>query len=244
MIQGTSPEKVTDAVRAKFKREAMAIIENDAKAFGELAALHVSLNPHHVYEETSPDHPLFLLLADIAAEHDMPIDIHMEAVVKDISTPVNLRSISSKNPPTIQANIPAMERLLQHNREAVIVWQHIGWDNIGHMTIDLLRRMVTDHPNLYLGFKVEERPYQMGTQKPMPNRMIDSKGTLEADWLQFMKDFPDRFLVAADQFVGIPGKTGPAPQYMELTWGVVKQLPPDVRRKIARENAIKLYHLD
>ena len=95
-----------------------------------------------------------------------------------------------------------------------------------------------------LGFKVEERPYQVGTQKPMPNRMVDSKGTLKAEWLEIMKDYPDRFLVAADQFVGIPGKTRQAPQYMELTWGVVEQLPPEVRSKVARENAIQLYHLD
>ncbi|MEW6358920.1 MAG: amidohydrolase family protein [Planctomycetota bacterium] len=243
MIHATDPSRVTDDVRARFKQEALAVLKDGAKVFGEMAALHVSLNPHHVYEEAAPDHPLFLLLADIAAEHNIPIDIHMEAVVKDTPTPANLRKISTKNPEIIKANIPAFERLLQHNRKAKIVWQHIGWDNVGHMTIALLRRMATDHPNLYMGFKIEERPVQVGTREPMPNRMVDGDGKIKPEWVQFFKDFPDRLLVCTDQFVGIPGTTTRPPQSFDETWTAIKQLPSDVMLKVGRDNAATVYGL-
>lgn len=244
MIHATPPSEVTAADRARFRKEALAVLNNGAKVLGEFAVLHVSLHEHHVFEEVDADHPLYLLLADIAAEHDVPVDIHMEAVVADTPTPENLRRISPKNPATLKANIPAFERLLEHNRKAKIVWQHMGWDNVGQMTIPLLRRMLTEHPNLYLGFKVEERPYQVGTRSPMPNRMVDRDGHLKPDWMEFFEEFPDRLLLSCDQFVGIPGRTERAPQYIEGTLGAVKQLPPDVRRQIARDNAIRLYHLE
>jgi predicted TIM-barrel fold metal-dependent hydrolase len=244
MIQDTDPAQVTEEIRDRFRAEAMDIVNAGARAFGEFAALHVSLNPNHVYEEVAPDHPLFLLLADIAAEHGLPIDIHMEAVVTDTPCLENLRRISTKNPDILTANIPAFERLLQHNRQAIIVWQHIGWDNVGQMTIPLLQRMLDDHPNLYLGFKIEERPYQVGTREPMPNRMIDGRKTLKPEWKQFFMDYPDRFLVACDQFVGIPGKTVRPPQYIEETWTAIRQLPDEVIIRIGRENAAKLYHLE
>ncbi|MBN1673336.1 MAG: amidohydrolase family protein [Kiritimatiellae bacterium] len=244
LIHSTDAARVTERLRARFRKEAQRMVKDGAKGFCELAALHVSLNAQHVYEEVAPDHPLFLLLADIAAEHGMPIDIHMEAVVEDTPCPANLRRISTHNPATLKANIPAFERLLAHNRKANIIWQHMGWDNVGQMTIELLRRMLAAHPNLYLGFKIEERPWQVGTREPMPNRMVGANMKLKPDWIAFLTDCADRLLVSSDQFVGIPGRTKRPPQYFELTWNAVKELPADVLRKVGSGNAVRLYHLE
>ena len=244
MIHGTEPSRVTDKIRSQFKEEALSIIRDGAKGFGELAVMHVSLNPNHVFEEVSPDHPLFLLLSDIAGEHGMPIDIHMEALVTDTPAPNNLRQISTHNPSVLKANIPAFERLLRHNRKANIIWQHIGWDNVGQMTIELLSRMLEDHSNLYMGFKIEDRPLQVGSRDPMPNRMVDEDMRFKADWIRFFKKYADRLLLGSDEFIGIPGKTRRPPQSFEETWTAIKQLPADVVRKIGRENALKLYHLE
>ncbi|MHC4871811.1 MAG: amidohydrolase family protein [Planctomycetota bacterium] len=167
MIHGIDPGDVSKKDRREFKKEALAIVKAGAVIFGELATLHVSLQPKHVFEEAAPDHPLLLDLADIAAEHGLPIDIHMEAVEKDTVTPSNLRKISTKNPSKFRANIPAFKRMLNHNKKANVIWQHIGWDNIGQMTIELLTEMLEDHPNLYLGFKIEERPFQIIPEKGM-----------------------------------------------------------------------------
>ena len=86
-----------------------------------------------------------MLLADIAAENNIPIDLHMEAVPKDIPTPVSMLKASSRNPDILKANIQGLGRLLVHNRMAKIVWQHIGWDNIGYMTIELLTDLLKQH---------------------------------------------------------------------------------------------------
>lgn len=243
-IHSTDPEEVTGGIQDEFRAQAKKMVKAGAKVFGELAILHLSMNQQHVFEEANPDHPLFLLLAEIAAEHDMPIDIHMETVVDDGPTPANLSRVSSHNPSVLKANIPAFERLLAHNRKAKIIWQHMGWDNTGQMTIALLRRMLKDHPNLYLGFKIEERETQMGTNEPMLNRIVDKNFRITDDWMQFFKDFSDRLLVSADQFVGIAGKTQRAPQYMEQTYRAIKQLPADVLLKVARDNAIRIYNLE
>jgi hypothetical protein len=40
------------------------------------------------YETAPPDHPLFLLQADIAAQRDVPIDLHMEAFPKRSPSPL------------------------------------------------------------------------------------------------------------------------------------------------------------
>ena len=122
MIHQTDPSQVTEDIRTQFYEEAISVIENGAKVFGEFAAFHLSLTQNHVFEETLPDHPLFLLLADIAADHQIPVDIHMEAIINDTPLPDNLHRISEKNPEVLTANIPAFEKLLKHNRQAVIVW--------------------------------------------------------------------------------------------------------------------------
>ncbi|MBI2438025.1 MAG: amidohydrolase family protein [Lentisphaerae bacterium] len=243
MIHGTAPDAVTDEVRKKFRAAAEKMVADGAKAFGELSVLHLSLNQNHVFEAAAPDHPLYLLLADIAAKHDLPIDIHMEAVLEDTVTPENLRRTSAKNPATLQATIPGLERLLAYNRKAKIVWQHIGWDNTGQMTIELLRRMLATHTNLYLGFKVEDRANQVGSVAPMPNRMVDGQNTLKPEWRRFFIDHADRLLLATDQFVGISGKTMRFPNYMEETFGAIQQLPEEVLLKVARDNAIRIYKL-
>lgn len=229
--------------KAEFKKEAGKIIQAGAKAFGEMAILHLSLNPRHVFEEVSPIHPLFLLLADLAADYEVPIDIHMEAVPKKIPLPAGLNRVSDQNPSTLKANINAFEHLLAHNRRAKIVWQHIGWDNTQYMTIWLLRRLLKEHPNLYLALRVEEREYMLGSNKPMPNRIVDKDWKIRPKWLKFFKDFPDRFMIGTDEFMGIPSVTRRRPQSFEETWIILDQLPPSLAKKIGRTNAERIYKI-
>ena len=59
-----------------------------------------------------------------------------------------------------------------------------------------------------------------------------------------MSDFPDRFMIGADDFIGFPNtqRQVGAPSF-EDTWSLVPQLPEDLRRKVGSENAARLYHL-
>jgi len=79
-----------------------------AAGFGEMAAEHFSGGTP--YQFAPPDHPLFLLLADIAARHDVPIDQHMNAVPRAMALPLDLSS--PFNHSQLHENTSAFERLL------------------------------------------------------------------------------------------------------------------------------------
>ena len=118
IIQAQATGDVSQAVRDKFKASAEELLREGVIGFGEMAAEH--FDGATPYEYAPPDHPLYLLLADIAAEHGVPFDLHMEAVPEDMPLPAGLKS--PPNPPRLHANIAAFERLLTHNPRAKIIW--------------------------------------------------------------------------------------------------------------------------
>ncbi len=216
-------------VRRKFKERAEELLRLGAVGFGELAAEHFQgATP---YQSARPDHPLFLLLADIAAEHGVPIDLHMEAVPQTIPLPAPMKS--PPNPPQLRANIAAFERLLEHNPRARIIWAHAGWDNTGYRTPGFCRRLLQAHPNLYMDVKID--PVKPGKNSPLAN---GASGTIKPEWLKLFEDFPDRFVVGTDQHYPEPL---PGPQRWEAVVLLLNQLPDGLRQKIAMENAARLY---
>ncbi len=216
-------------VRRKFKERAEELLRLGAAGFGELTAEHFQgATP---YQAAPPDHPLFLLLADIAAEHGVPIDLHMEAVPQTIPLPAPLKS--PPNAPQLAANIAAFERLLAHNPRARIIWAHAGWDNTGYRTPGLCRRLLQVHPNLYMDVKID--PAKPGKNSPLAN---GASGAIKPEWLKLFQDFPDRFVVGTDQHYPEPL---PGPQRWEAVVLLLNQLPDGVRQKIAMENAARLY---
>lgn len=247
MIQEVPGDRVAPEDRKKFVETAEGLVKSGIRAFGEMTALHFSFNDKHVFESVPPDHPLFLALSDIAGKYNLPVDLHMEAVQSDIPFPPGFDRRSSKNPPSLKANISGLERLLSHNRKAKIVWQHIGWDNTGHLTLDLLRDLLGKHPNLFLALRIENRLATMaGT--PMPNRVVDRSGEIVPGWLTLFREFPDRFTIGTDEFCGpenAPGLFGnkQSPQSFNETWQFVSQLPKELAIRIGRENAARIYRL-
>ena len=171
---------------------------------------------------------MMLLLADIAAEHNVPIDLHMEALPETIPTP---KEYGPPNPPELHGNIAAFERLLAHNRRAKIIWAHAGSDNIGYRTPELSRRLLQAHPNLYMEIKFD--PGFPGKDPPI----VDGK--LKPEWLKLYSDFPDRFIIGSDQHFDPPA-TAPLARAQQNAL-LLNQLPPDVRKRIAMENALRIY---
>lgn len=234
-------DRVDDAVRAEFTAAAERLVRDyGISAFGEIAALHLSFFPGHVFSQVAPDHPLCLLLADLAARYDIPIDWHMEAVPADMPVPAGF---GSSNTQPLRENIAAFERLLAHNRGARIVWQHIGWDNTGGMNVPLLRRLLAAHPNLSLAWKVEERELQLDRRTPMPNRVVDGEWRVRPEWQELFAAYPDRFVVGTDEFFGIPGVTRRMPGAFDETWRAFAQLPRDVQLAMGRDNPRRIYRL-
>ncbi len=234
LIQKTPATGVTQAIRDQFQQTAAAIVQAGAVAFGENAALHLSFNPSHPFEQVPPDHPLFLLMADLAALYNIPIDLHMEAVTQNMATPKQFLSLSPNNPPTLNEDISAFERLLDHNAKAKVVWDHLGWDNTGDMTVDLLRRLLKLHPNLYLQLKIEPASI-------IQNRPLDLSGKLRPEWLILISDFPDRFVLGSDTFYTDQGATDT--RSLQLLRSFLQQLPTDLATKVAMDNAKQIYRL-
>jgi predicted TIM-barrel fold metal-dependent hydrolase len=212
-----------------------------AVGFGEMTALHFSLTENHPYESVPADHPLFLLLADIAARHDVPIDLHIEPVVRDIPTPEYLRG--RDNPNEVRRNIDGFERLLAHNRKTKIVWAHSGTALLPHRTVALTRELLEKHPNLYLQIGV--RPGKVAAL-----RILGPRGVRE-EWMPLLQKYSDRIVLGGDQFFSPPGNKGPAAKFANASKQIrrrfallLSSLPPDLARKIGYENAVRIYRLD
>ena len=238
---GKSPV-VTDEVRHRFEETAQGIIASGAKGFGEIAAHHVSLSPSHGYESVPADHPLLLLLANIAAQYDVPIDLHFDPIPSDVDTPAHLSS--PKNPAMFKENLGGLERLLAHNRKTKIVWAHAGGDPIGFFTPRLAREMLGRHANLSFSVRPVNR---------MLGAMVSPKGSINKEWIAVLRDFPDRFVIGSDTFVVPSRYTGSeAPRIFASRTDVqlrgirrlLSHLPADLARLIGYENAKRLYRLD
>jgi len=231
-IQQTAPDKVSPELLARFTSAAQAIVAAGAAAFGELAAEHFSAaerHPNHPYESARPDHPLLLALADIAAGYSMPVELHMEAVPRDMPFP-DIELAGPPNPAYLRENITAFRRLLDHNPRARIVWVHAGWDLTGERTVALMRSLLAAHRNLFMSVKSDPA----GTPETAP---FMHGGGLKPGWLTMLQAFPDRFVVGSDQFYDSP------PIRTERARKFVDFLPPDLARAIAYENVRHIYRL-
>jgi predicted TIM-barrel fold metal-dependent hydrolase len=229
---------VTPELKKRFEERALEILSKGAVGFGEFAVEHFSLGYDHPYESAPADHPLFLLLADIAARAGVPMDIHMEAVPKDMPLPDrDILKRSGRNPKTLRANIPAFERLLAHNGNAKIIWAHVGWCNTGYRTPGLCRDLLSRHPNLYMSFKLS--PESVPEVRPISR----DQRSIRPEWLQLLRDFPGRFVIGTDQFYVPPGSRQIGPQKTEATRLFMNLLPPDLAWKIGIENPSRLFNL-
>ena len=227
IMQAVSTGDAGPEAQKKFKARAEELLRKGVIGFGEMTAEH--FDGFTPYQSAPPDHPLFLLLSDLAAGHSVPIDIHMEAVPQDMALPADLKS--PPNAARLHANIAAFERLLAHNPRANVIWAHLGSDFTGFRTVELDRRLLQAHPNLYMEIKTDP-------QAPGKNYPLGNDGRIKADWLKLLTDFPDRFVIGSDQHY-------PEPKDADKRWQetilLFNQLPAEVRKKIGTENVAHLY---
>ena len=235
---------VTPEVKNKFSETAKQIIKDGAKGFGEIASLHISAAPGHPFEFVPADHPLLKTLATLAATLDVPIDLHMDATINKIKTP--LRFTNADNPPTLPPTIASLARLLEHNTKAKIVWAHGGSDPLGSMSTKIIMELMNKYPNLYVSLRV------VGGRAPMNNKIL-AFGEIDEDWLNLLKHHSDRFVVGSDSFFVAPTLRGKGPGVrfsqrnvpkLRATRHFLSLLPPDLFKKVAWENAVRIYKLE
>ncbi len=240
IIQEYKPSQVTEPIKKDFIEKAEELAKRGIKAFGEMAALHLSFTERHVFEESPADHPLFLALSDVAAGYGIPVNLHMQAVVKEMKMP---GGFSSRNPERLRENISGLERLLEHNRKTKIVWLHGGWDQTGDKSADLIRKLLRKHPNLFISLRIEERgKAKDGTL--LSNRVVDRNFNLKKEWRELFREFPERFMIGSDEFFAPATASRRAPQSFEETWRLIPQLPEELAQKIGRDNARRIYKLN
>lgn len=242
LVDTTKAGMVTDEVKQRFEAFAEAQIGKGAIGFGEITALHVSHTPTHPFLDVPPDHPLMLLLADIAARHDVPIDLHCDPLPEDMATPTEL--YSKLNPPRLKGNLAAMEKLLAHNRKARIVWAHLGSHPMGFLPPQLVRELLGRHPNLFFSI----RP--AAGNKP---DYIMSGRSVDKNWVAVLQEFPDRFVVGTDSFFVAHNFTGndavrtlgmAGDKTRALVPDLLYGLPTDLAVRIGYENAVRIYKLN
>ena len=245
MIFSTDPEDVTDTLKNEFRSIAEAIVSTGAVSFGEMAVLHLCLDPNHVYLVTQADHPLYLLLTDVSAETGVPIDVHMEVLTKNASTPKRFLDVCDQNPEMLLENFSGFERLLDHNLQAKIVLQHVGSDNLGNWDPTLLRTTLAKHPNLFVSLRVPDL-YFTNSSRPSTLTLIDSDGTINSEWLALLEDFQDRFMVGSDTFTSLPGAQTPMdfPSGFSGLQKFIELLPDDLAKKIGHDNATVIYPIE
>ena len=233
--QAVKDGKVSEEMKMNFTNKAKELLANGVKGFGEMAAEHLSMNAEHPYMTAPPDHPLFLLLADIAAEADVPIDLHMEAVQNDMKLPARLKSFPN-NPAIIKQNIPQFEKLLMHNRKAKIIWDHAGWDNTGQRTTELMNKLLKVHPNLYISIRVVSRN--------IPGRPTDENNKIKADWAKLINTYPDRFMIGSDEFfLPFEKREHPSSESIDNTIGFLDELSPEIAALVSYKNAEKIFNI-
>lgn len=239
MLQDTPAGEVTDAVRQRFRQRAEAILAGGAVGFGEMTARHLSLTqmgPQHPFEEVPPDHPLLLLLADIAAERGVPIDLHLDLTPHDMPLPARPH-LGAANPSQLAENLAAFERLLAHNPQARIVWAHAGTDPLFTRNVQVQRGLLRRHPNLYMSLRVSR-------SGPHPSFAMDGGQRLKPEWLALIREFPDRFMIGTDRFHPPAGAGLRTPDdSLARARALVDQLPPELARAVAFENAQRVYGL-
>ncbi|MGD9867052.1 MAG: amidohydrolase family protein [Hyphomicrobiales bacterium] len=236
--------KVDAKTRADFAHTARRAVAEGAAGFGEMGSLHVSLSRDHGYTFAPADHPLMLELADIAAELDVPIDLHMDAVAAPRKLPGALAA-NPKNPKTLPATLDGLERLLAHNRKARIVWAHGGTDHTGDFSAKTVGEFMDRHPNLYMSLKVT------GAQGQTFNKLYNG-GTLDPGWSVLLNRHPDRFVIGSDSFFADPAHKGGGPlaefsrmaeRRLQATRQFMALLPPGLARRIGHENAAAIYRM-
>jgi hypothetical protein len=237
------PASLTDAVKREFVAAAERMLDAGAVGFGEIASLHISATQGHPYEFVPADHPLFLVLADVAARRDAPIDLHLDAVDGEMPTPPQFAG--GANPPTLPDTLAGLRRLLAHEPKAKIVWAHGGSDPVGAMTAATIEGLMDTHANLYMSLRI------VGPHAPLQNTALTPRG-LDPAWANLLTRHADRFVIGTDSFMAAPSVRGSGPGItfaqrnvpkLAATNQLLSLLPPDVARKIGRDNAARVYKL-
>lgn len=157
-----------------------------------------------------PDSELLGKVLALSARYGVPLTIHHEAE---------------------PGNIEAFRRALRQAPQALVVWAH--W--CGRATPEEARRFLEELPNLHCDLGASSGRRRYAREK---NPLADESGRLRAEWKALIVAFPDRFLAAIDAVA--PAHYENYEAWVKSLKRILAELPPEVGRKVAYENAERL----
>jgi predicted TIM-barrel fold metal-dependent hydrolase len=200
--------------------------EEDQKKYTSLLENAMKSGKYRGFGEVAIRHTPKESGADITVPANHPWMFIMSDIAARYDVPID---IHMEDP---DAMLPGFERLLDYNRNTTIIWDHTGWELSG-ATPTVWRQLLIRHPNLYGSIKC--RP--SGSSDSVPLFLEDK--TINKEWMELFTEFPGRFMIGSDIKPGHKEGLELIPNHIQ----VLKSLPPDVRDKIARENAIRIFKI-
>ena len=231
---GDSEQEATD-MEAVFIATANELVAGGGVVvFGETTSCHLSYEDAHPFEQVPTDSKLYRTLVDLAATHDVAVDIHIDVAVETQDIPPFFDEHSTNNPEQIQANMGDFEALLAHNRAARVVLAHAGRDTTGDMTASLMEELLVANSNLYLQIHPVHGPLQS------PTSIVDEEGDIRPEWLTLLQDHSDRFVMGSDHF--LTGGDDDDKAFFRIQH-FLRELPEAVAYEIGCENPVAIYKL-
>jgi len=135
----------------------------------------------------------------------------------------------------MDSGVSEMARALRAHPKTTVIWAHTGG-----LSPLVIRDFLSDHPNLYFDLSA--------THPPWPRRrypILSFGATIDENWQQLFEEYPDRFLIGFD-FSALRGRGTPisaAREAGEFFRSALSQITPTTARKVAYENAQRLYKL-
>jgi len=163
----------------------------------------------------APDSPLVLKLLELAGQYGVPINVHCTAA---------------------DGGATRMARALRLHPKTTVIWAH-GGSRLLEMS-----NFLKDHPNLYFDLSTLHPPWPLRGGRTH----LAYRGVIDRSWRELLEAYPDRFLVGFDFGTGFGGVVQSSPlsaacKVGEFFQTVLAQLTPSTARKVAYENAEKLY---
>ena len=173
---------------------------------GELSLRHRPFRFSQPEGDNYPaDGPVALQIYDLAVSYGVPVIVHFEHEFSD-----------------------ELERALEHNRDTIIIWAHVG-DAQPPLVAEMMRR----HPNLHADISTRN-PFYEGGISIDEQSLTDDDGTLKEGWRTLFEEFPDRFLFGLD--LGPPNRLPLLDDVVQYYRSVLAQLTPSTAEKIAYSN--------
>lgn len=222
-------DKAPKSVRSRFLPFICGINANDMNAasqlrrlleefpgriagIGEIMSRHDDLTALTCGEPPRADHPALLMVCDLAAETGLPLLIHHNIAGSYMKEPIYLAE---------------MERALRHNRQANIIWAHVGVSRRVEVPnlAEIADKALRGHPNLY--FDISWLVFE--------NYIARDETSLDL-WAGLMERHAERFMIGSD----VVGHWAGYPPNITKYRTLLDRLSPQAAAAVARGNILRL----